>query len=364
MSFNLPPACLLKLTKGAWAEVEYPARIVAQAKLSPQDYFEPVDPQSPRSCVPAGGCDFSCVFDANSGRMFTRGPTMFPPISVTFEINGGIWDVIFVGRLIQLTQSIERQADVDVILTHFQHTIPALLSLSTGLSMFAETVEIAIGDNLEARAETLIPTNEIRVVDAEHRVDELRTGIEMLGFALSSGRFILACAYLRDALYFDGAYNEHNPYRHSLLVVLKCAQAIEVLFGGQRDAIRERCRELGIAEQVIESKIVPISLVRNSFGSAHASSFVPSPRQVTVLREFAKRCTHTVRQLLLLISKVDTQKRGFLDGSVERDREKEELLARLEQDLSAPPWSVEGEIELRRVLVPDPRLSPAVRPGA
>src|SRR5438876_5988763 len=89
MSFNLPPNCLLKLTKGAWADVKYPARIVAQAKLSPQDYFEPVDPQSPRSCVPAGGRDFSCLFDSNSGRMFTRGPTMFPPVSVTFEINDG-----------------------------------------------------------------------------------------------------------------------------------------------------------------------------------------------------------------------------------------------------------------------------------
>ena len=364
MSFNLPPNCFLKITKGDWPYITYPARVVAQAKLGPQDYFEPVDPQAPRSCVPAGGRDFSCIFDSNSGKMITRGPTMFPPMSVTFDINGGSWDVIFVGRLMQLTQSIEREADVDVLLTHFQQTVPSLLSLSTSLSIFAETVEIAIGDHFEARVETLIPTNGIRVVDAEHRVDELRAGIEMLGFALSSGRFILACSYLREALFFDAAYNEHNPYRNSLLVVLKCAQAIEVLFGGQRDIVRQRCKDLKVTDEVIESQIVPIILVRNSFGSAHASSFVPSPRQVDVLREFAKRSTHTVRQLLLQISKADARARSFLDGSVARDRDKDELLIKLEQYLSASPWSVEGDTQWRHIVVPDPRLSPAVRPRA
>jgi hypothetical protein len=364
MSFNLPPNCLLKLTKGAWCDVKYPARVVAQAQLSPQDYFEPVDPQSPRSCIPAGGRDFSNIFDSNSGKMFTRGPTMFPPISVTFDIDGGSWDVIFVGRLMQLTQSIESKDHVHVLLTHFQQTVPALLSLSTGLSIFTETVEIAIGDRLEARAETLIPANGIRVIDAEHRVEELRVGIEMLGFALTSDRFILACSYLREALFFDAAYNEHNPYRHSLIVVLKCAQAIEVLFGGKRDMVRQRCRELGIAGEVIESQIIPVILLRNLFGSAHASSFVPSPQQVDLLREFAKRSAHTVRQLLLHISKADTTTRSFLDGSVSRDREKDKLLANLELYLTAPLWTVEGDVERRHILVPDPRLSSVIPPGA
>jgi hypothetical protein len=288
---------------------------------------------------------------------------MFLPMSVTFDINDGAWEVTFVGRCMQFTQTIEREADVDVFLTHFQHTVPALLSLSTGLSIFAETVEIVIGDQLEARVETLIPTNGIRVVDAEHRADELRAGIETLGFALNSGRFILACDYLRDALYFDAAYNEHNPYRHSLIAVLKCAQAIEVLFGGQRDAVRQKCKELKVADQVIETHIVPILLVRNSFGSAHASSFVPSARQVDVLREFAKRSAHTVRQLLLLIAKADAPARSYLHGSVKPDREKDELLTKLEQHLLTPLWSVEGDIELRPVLVADPRLSAAVPPA-
>lgn len=361
MSFNLPPNCLLKITKGAWSDVKYPAHVVAQAKLSPRDYFEPVDPQSPRSCVPSGSRDFSCVFDANSGRIFTRGPTMFPPMSVTFDINGGAWDVIFIGRVMQLRQSIDREADLDIFLSNFQHTIPSLLSLATGLSIFAETTEIAIGDNLEARVETLFPTNEMRVVDAEHRIDELRAGIEMLGIAMSSGRYILASSYLRDALFFDATYNEHNPYRHSLIVVLKCAQAIEVLFGGQRDVVRKKCKELAIANEVIEAQIIPIILVRNSFGSAHASSFVPNPRQVDVLREFARRSVHTVRQLLLYISKADPRTRSFLDGSVVRDREKDALLAKLEQHLSVPYWSVEGDAERQHVLVSDPRLSSAVQ---
>lgn len=288
--------------------------------------------------------------------MVLRGPTMFPPLSVTFDINGGSWDVIFVGRLMQLSQSIDREADLDALLTHFEHTVPALLSVATGLSIFAETVEIALGENLEARAETLIPPNNFRVIHAERRVDELRAGIEMLSFALSSGKFILACSYLREAIFFDAAYSEHNPYRHSLLVVLKCAQAIEVLFGGERDSIRAKCQLLGIASDIIKSQIIPITLVRNTLGAAHASAFVPTSREVDVLRQFAKRSAHTVRQLLLHVTKVAPEIRSFLSGNVSRDRKKEAFLATLETSLSAPPWSVEGDVELRHVLVPDPRL--------
>ena len=230
---------------------------------------------------------------------------MFPPLSVTFRINDGSWDIIFVGRVMQLSQSIAREADLDPILTHFEQTLPALLSLTTGLSIFAETVEIGLGDTLEARAEVLIPPNSFRVIGAEARVGELRSGIEMLGFALSSAGFILASSYLREAIFFDASYNGHNPYAHSLVVLLKCSQAIEILFGGQRDAIREKCELLGVPGDVIESQIIPITLARHSLGSAHASSFVPNSSEVAILREFAHRSVHTVRQLLLHISRVE-----------------------------------------------------------
>lgn len=356
MSFNLPANRLLKLTKGSWADVQYPVTAVVQANLTPRDFFEPVDPNTPRSCVPAGGQGFSYLFDANSGRLTLRGPSMFPPISVTFDINEGSWNVIFVGRLMQLTQTIAAEADVNLLLTHFEHTLPSLLSLVTGLSIFAETLEIALGDKLEARAEIFIPPNDVRVIEADRRIDELRCGIEIIGLALPSARFILACSYVREALFLDAAYNDHNPYTHSLIVILKCAQAIEVLFGGQREAMRKRCRSLGLEDRLIESQIIPIILARNDLGPAHASSFVPNTREVEILRNFSKRSVHTVRQLLLHISHVDPQKRTFLADKLERDPKKEKLLNALEQSLQSPMWCVKGKIEVRHVEIPDPRL--------
>jgi hypothetical protein len=361
MSFNLPPNRLLKLIKGSWADVRYPVRAVVQATLTPRDFFEPVDPQSPRSCVPAGGRDFSSLFDANSGGMVLRGPSMFPPVSVTFQINDGSWDIIFVGRVMQLSQSIDYEADLDPMLTHFEQTIPALLSVATGLSIFAETVEIALGDKLEARVEVLIPPNSFRVIAAETRVDELRSGIEMLGFALSSAGFILASSYLQEAIFFDASYNAHNPYTHSLVVLLRCAQAVEILFGGQRDAIREKCQILEVPDDVIESQIIPISVARHTLGSAHASSFVPKPSEVEILRNFAHRSVHTVRQLLLHISRVDPERRSFIMDTAKRSREKEKLFAVLQKGLQARLWSVEGDIEVRDILVPDPRLAGPTR---
>ncbi|MFH1304269.1 MAG: hypothetical protein ABIK07_24715, partial [Planctomycetota bacterium] len=63
MSFNLPPNRLLKLTEGNWEDVHYPSKIVVLVSLIPRDFFEPVEQDSIRSCIPAGGKNFSLLFD-------------------------------------------------------------------------------------------------------------------------------------------------------------------------------------------------------------------------------------------------------------------------------------------------------------
>jgi len=355
MSFNLPPNRLLKVTKGNWAEVQYPTIAVVQANLRPRDFFEAVDVETPRSCVPAGAQDFRYLFDSNSGKMTIRGPTMFPAMSVTFVVND-TWDVAFVGSCMQVRETIGNEAAIDVLLTHCEHTLPALLSAATGLSIFCESIELALGEALEARAETRVPPNHIRVLDDSMRIGELQRGIEMLGLALSSARFTLASCYLREAMFLDSAYYSHNPYTLSLVVILKCAQAIEVLFSGERDAIRDKCRALGIGNDVVERDIVSIVVSRNSLGTAHASGFVPTPREVDTLRHFAQRSVHTVRQLLLYIYRAKPERREYLNGPTTRDREKEKLLNLLEENLKQPLWCVEDNIEWRQVLFQDPRL--------
>ncbi len=357
MSFNLPPNRLLKLTEGDWKRVQYPATVIVQVHLLPRDFFEPVERDDARSCVPAGGKSFWCLFDANTGRMTLRGETMFPPLSVTFQINDDAWNVVFVGRCMQITQTVDSEDDIDSLLTGCEHTLPALLSVATGLAIFCETIEIRVSDAVEARSETLIPPYAVRVVEADARIDELRKGIQLLGIACGSSRFTLASCYFREALYFDGAYYEHNPYTHSLITILKCAQAIEILFGGQYDSIRKKCRDLGIREDVIESEIVRINVTRNRLGSAHPSGFVPTPLQSDILRRVARRALHTVQQLLLLISKTKITDHPYLIETLQRDSNKETLLENLQKTLQRPLWCIEGEVELRHVAINDPRLA-------
>jgi hypothetical protein len=357
MSFSLPPIRLLKLIKGNWRDVSYPATATVQVHLSPRDYFEPVDRQAARSCVPADGKNFSWLFDSNSGRMMLRGETMFPPLSVTFNISDDAWNLIFVGRCMQVTQTIESQNDLDSLLTNCEHTVPALLSVATGLAIFCETLEIALGDNFEARSETLLPTSAVRVIPTDARIDDLQKGIQLVGISHGSPRFTLASSYYREALYFDAAYYGHNPYTLSLVTILKCAQAIEILFGSQNDSIREKCRELDIPDDIIGSEIVRINMARSKLGPAHASGFVPSPTESEVLRHFAHRAVHTVQQVLLQISRVDIREVRYLKDKLPRDKEKEVFLAKLEETLKRPIWCVGGEVELRQVLVNDPRLS-------
>jgi len=256
----------------------------------------------------------------------------------------------------QVTQVIKSENDIDSLLTNCDHTIPALLSVATGLAIFCETLEIGVGKEVEARSETLIPTHIFRVIKVDSRIDELRKGIELVGISFGSPRFTLASDYYREALYFDSAYYEHNPYTHSLVTILKCAQAIEVLFGGQYDSIRKKCRTLEIADDIIESEIIRIIITRNKLGPGHASGFVPTPTESEVLRHFARRAVHTVQQILLHISRTNIRDHPYLIKKFERDKEKEMVIEKLKETLQQPLWCIGGEVELRHVLINDQRL--------
>lgn len=360
MSFNLPANRLLKVTKGSWATVKYPTTVFVQANLCPRDYFEPVDPNTPRSCVPAGGKGFSFLFDSNSGKMTLHGPDVLQPLSVTFEVENGTWNAVFVGRCMQVSQVIESEDALDQVLTHVEYTLPSLLSVATNLSIFCESIEVALGDEgdqLAARAETCIPSHEIKIVEPDARVDELRKGIELFGLARSSARFTLAASYLREGMFFVSSYHAHNPYTHSLVAILKCSQAIEVLFSSDRETIRARCRKLSIDDGVIESQIIPIVVARSALGSAHASAFMPDHKEVEVLRRFARRSVHTVRQLLLHVDRASDEERAVLSEQIKRSRDEERLLERLKKSLDEQPWSVDGGKQRNVEIMNDPRLS-------
>jgi hypothetical protein len=63
----------------------------------------------------------------------------------------------------------------------------------------------------------------------------------------------------------------------------------------------------------------------------------------------------------LHISRVDPERRSFIMDTAKRSREKEKLFAVLQKGLQARLWSVEGDIEVRDILVPDPRLAGPTR---
>lgn len=341
MSFNLPPVRLLKLTKGSWEDVKYPATVVVQAFLTPKDYFEPVGNDEVRSCIPKGASGYSYTFNSNVGRMVLRGKTYFPPISVTYQIDKNSWNLIFEGRCMQLRQRIYSEKDIDNILTHFEHTIPSLLSLSTGIAIYCESIEMALSDILEARAETFIPPVLTRIIDPDSRIDELKKGIELWGITRQSARFTLASSYLREALYFNSSYHEHNPYSHSLITILKCAQAIEVLFGSKYDSIREKCKRLDLPDTVVETEIIRIVVTRNKLGSGHSSSFVPTPSGSDAIRLFATRAIHNVQQTLLHLSKADIKEHPYLTENFKRDSDKEMLINTLIETVKLPFWLIE-----------------------
>ena len=274
MSLNLPASALLKTTKGSWDSIVYPATAVVQVLLTPQDYFEPVPPDSSRSFI-VQNSEASIVFDSNTGKVTVRSPNSLPRLSLTLQEHNGSFEVTFDGRLMQLEHSVANAAEVHALLYNAEYTIPAGLSLSCGLAIHSDSVEIAIGDHFEARRETTFPTQTVKVCSESGRQEEIVMGLELLGLTLKSSRFSLATGYLREALFLSAHYYSHNPYFQALNVILKCSQVLEILFGSRRDQIRDHCRDLGVPEAVVESQVVPITLARHSLGSGHGSSFRP-----------------------------------------------------------------------------------------
>lgn len=360
MSFNLPAKRILKVIEGDWANVEYPTRITVEALLQPRDYFEPVEVDDPRSCVPAGGTGFSFLFDSNSGKATLRGPDMLASISVTYRVED-TWDAVFNGRCMQVSQVINDDRAIDAVLTHAEYTLPSLLSIATSLAVYCESIELALGETgeqLQARAETLIPPLDIRIVEPDARLQELQQGIKLFGLARRSKRFMLAASYLREAMFCVASYHGHNPYTQSLIAILKCSQAIEILFSSAYDTIRERCRQLKIDKDVIESQIVSVVVARNNLGSAHASSFMPNGDEVEVIRKFAQRSVHTVRELLLHVDAVNDNERDFIAEVVSPNKDKSKLIARIKDSLAVEPWTVDGRPPRQVDIMNDPRMYP------
>ncbi|QEF98101.1 hypothetical protein Mal15_21480 [Stieleria maiorica] len=359
MSFNLPDNRILKVTEGAWRDVVYPAKAIVQLKLVPSDYFEPVSEDESRSCVPQGGTDFRFLLNGNNGRMTLHGKTMMPPLSVTFDINDGAWDVSFVGATMQISSNLDSEDRINSFLTNCEKIIPALLSVCLGIAIRSDETLIRIGDYVEARSETIFAPHTVRVIDPDSRIQELADSLPVIVKCMDSARYVLAATYLREAIEFNSSYGQQNPYVRSLETILGCAKVIEVLFSGQNDTIRDKCRELGIDDDVIEHEIVRINMARSKLGPAHSSRFVPNSTEAEVLRVFASRAIVTVRELLLLISKKRFTDFPYLLEPAGRSRDKEAFLEKLRETLERPTWRPSGDSEPRNFAFHDPRLSGA-----
>jgi hypothetical protein len=334
--------------------------MTVEAFLTPRDYFEPVAPNDARSCVPKEGSGFTFIFDSNSGKVTLRGPHMLQSLDVAYRVEEK-WDVVFTGRCMQVSQVIDDEKSIDAVLTHVEFTLPSLLSIATGLAVFPETIEVGFGEEcqqLQARLETSFPPFDVRIVKPDARLSELQKGIEVFGLARRSSRFTLAASYLREAMFCVASYHVHNPYTQSLIAILKCSQAIEILFGSERDTIREGCCRLKIEKDIIESQIVSIVVARSTLGAAHASSFMPSCDEVEVIRRFALRSVHTVRELLLHIDNANDEERSGMFDNFQPSKHKPELIERLKDSLAVKPWTINGQT-LRQVdIVNDPRMFP------
>jgi len=80
------------------------------------------------------------------------------------------------------------------------------------------------------------------------------------------------------------------------------------------------------------------------------------PTESEVLRHFARRAVHTLQQMLLHISRANIHDHPYLIEAFNRDQDRVTFLKKLQETVQRPLWSIDGEVEVRHVLINDSRL--------
>jgi len=89
-----------------------------------------------------------------------------------------------------------------------------------------------------------------------------------------------------------------TPWEFLSEALLNLAKVIDSLFGPSRECQRAELRKVGFSDQEIESKLIPIMVVRNEFDVAHVSLASLSSDQLALLHDVAASAEAGCRDLL------------------------------------------------------------------
>lgn len=297
MAYYLARPRELKVFAGDKAKFAFPGNIMLTADLGPLDLFGPSDSTSPRSLIVKGAAGVRVLWNALLGRAEVQSDVFLP--AAEFHAILDDLEIILEGNRLTGKFVATSEEAVFVVLEFLEYSVPAFLSLTSGVYVDVERISGTINESVDFNAEFTDFRHGFQITDVEDRLQKISEAIQLADRAdARTMRVLLASLYFRQALRLASPFVSDAPELNLAEVVINLAKALDLLFG-DHDGVRNGCRKLGFSEAEIKSQIVPLLLIRNKLDVAHCVGTPLPDSLLLVLKSYCSRASDNVKAILL-----------------------------------------------------------------
>jgi hypothetical protein len=301
MSYFIPRPRHFNVDFGEIDTVTFPSPVQIRIPLRPKDLFGASDLTRPRYAFVRGTGNAKVWFDANLGRSEAESSDHLPPFHVEGITTPSGMSVSMTGHELLVSASLRSFDQLPGLVNAAEFFVIPMLTLHFGTFIGADEVTVVLDSQVQLRAEVSRFQHFVTITDETHRRETFQAALAAVSGRTAFDRFFYATLYYQQAKRLASGLENNIPDLNASEILVNLAKAVEILFGGSREKIREGCRGAGLEEEEIEAHVIPIVLARNQLDGAHPVGTRVSQNFVDTLREFVGRAEHNVRSLLVRI---------------------------------------------------------------
>ena len=276
-------------------KLEFPGQLELEVKLGPPEAFGTSDKQSRLVLFER---EAQLLFNANTGHMYFRSKPALEPLDVKIEAPGQT--IILNGDTLWYQEKCPDYETLNGILSTFQFMLTPLLNMGFADPPIILYIKGKLGkasfcwehEKSQATFVTRTPEQIER-----HTVDSFKHLALMSGTTnrrLAAG---LHYFYIASRLLVSG----NSPWEFMAECVLNMTKALEIMFGGRRDSVREKLLELGYSTEEVESEFIPLMILRNQFDVEHPRISILKRDQLQILYRYLSVSEERFRKLFIRI---------------------------------------------------------------
>jgi len=241
----------------------FPTTAALTCRLGPPQLFGVADGPIRASRL---GSSLELRWDANADRTYCQPSPGFDCLSVTATAMGGTFHVS--GNDVTFRGDVASEEQFGRLLGLLLFGLPACLSSTLPDPVFLQSVEGMLGAS-RFRIEHLESVTPLIVLDDDGLAELVAAGLSAMDqvAAPEHARLLAATCYVqRAARLFAAGY---SPWEFMAEALLNYSKALEVLFGDSREDQRTGLKALSIDPAEIETRFIPLTLLRDSLDVAH-----------------------------------------------------------------------------------------------